>query len=121
MARTSYQTYDFICFSSLLYELSDSESVITEKKIKRLLRYYGLGPYQQERIDLIRAIKEDLRKEFSLRAKSQYFVDSENELDEMEDFELDKMKSDYLKKYKSISDTDMMEFLKSAIYLYYLR
>ena len=121
MAEKVKQTYDFICFSDLAYEFDFSDHKEIIKKIKRRLKYYGLGPYNQERIDYIRTLKNDLKKEISLGSKSKYFQKSKSNYADLDDFEFEKMKLDYLKKYNSVSDSDMAGFMNFAIYLFYMR
>ena len=51
MAETNKQTYDFVCFSDLAYEFDFSDLKEAEKKIKRKLKYYRLGKYDQARVN----------------------------------------------------------------------
>lgn len=69
MRETTKQTYDFVCFGDLAYEFDFSDLKEAEKKIKRKLKYYGLGKYDQERIEYVRELKNDLFKEISLQSK----------------------------------------------------
>ncbi len=121
MAETSEQTYDYTCFSDLAYEFDFSDLKEAEKKIKRKLKYYGLGKYDQERVEYIRNLKNDLFKEIRLYEKSKYYIPSTSEFAEFTDFDYESMKGDFLKKYDNISDSDMSRILNFAIYLYYMR
>jgi len=121
MKQTSKQTYDYICFSDLAYEFDSSDLKEAEKKIKRRLKYYKLDNYEQERIEYIRELKNDLYKEISLQSKSKYFNKSNSKYADFTDFNVEKMKSDYMKKYKEINSSDMYGILNFAIYLYHLR
>ena len=56
MTQTSEQSYDFICFTDLAYEFDFSDTKKAEKKIKRILKYYNLWEYDQERVDYIREL-----------------------------------------------------------------
>ena len=115
------QTYDFICFSDLAYEFDFLGSEEAEKKIKRRLKYYQLGKYNQDRVDYIRNLKNDLQKEISLGSKSKYFEKSKSNYADLADYKFDRMKKDYLKKYNLISESDMSGILNFAIYLYHMR
>ncbi|MFD0837258.1 hypothetical protein ACFQ0I_15875 [Mariniflexile aquimaris] len=121
MAETSEQTYDYICFSDLAYEFDFSDLKEAEKKIKRKLKYYGLGKYDQERVEYVRNLKNDLFKEIRLYEKSEYYIPSKSEFAEFTDFDHKKMKVDFLNKYKKIDDSDMSQIINFAIYLYYMR
>jgi hypothetical protein len=121
MAETSEQTYDYVCFGDVAYEFDFSDLKETEKKIKRKLKYYGLGKYDQERVEYVRNLKNDLFKEIRLYEKSEYYIPSKSEFAEFADFDYEKMTSDFLKKYDKISNSDMSRILNFAIYLYYMR
>jgi hypothetical protein len=121
MAETSEQTYDYVCFSDLAYEFDFSDLKEAEKKIKRKLKYYGLGKYDQERVEYVRSLKNDLFEEIRLYDKSEYYIPSKSEFAEFTDFDHFKMKDDFIKKYKKISVPDMSRILNFAIYLYYMR
>jgi len=121
MTQTSEQTYDYICLSDLAYEFDFSDPKEAEKKIKRRLKYYKLGNYEQERVEYIRELKNDLYKEISLQSKSRYFNKSKSNYAEFTDFNVEKMKSDFLEKYNEINSSDMYGILNFAIYLYHMR
>ncbi len=119
--KTKKQTYEFICFSNLAYEFDYSEKKAIEKKIKRRLKYYKLGDYNQETIDYIRELKNELYKEISSITKSKYYNKSKSNFADLSDFKIEQMKYDYLEKYENINSIEMVEILNFAIYLYYLR
>jgi hypothetical protein len=121
MDQTTQQTYDLICFTDLAYEFDFSDKIEAEKKIKRRLKYHKLGNYNQVRIDYIRALKNDLYAEIALGTKSNYFQKSKSNYADLEDYEFEKMKFDYQKKYDSISENDISGMLNFAIYLYHMR
>ena len=115
------QTYDYICFSELAYELDILDIHKTENKIKRRLKYYNLASYDQARVDYIRQLKNDLLSEISLQSKSKYFSKSNTEYADLTDFDIEKMKLDFSKRHDQLTDLDMGRILNFAIYLYYLR
>ncbi|MDV7141016.1 hypothetical protein R3X28_19190 [Maribacter sp. TH_r10] len=121
MSETSEQTYDYVCFSDLAYEFDFSDLKEAEKKIKRKLKYYGLGKYDQERVEYVRNLKNDLFKEIRLYDKSEYYIPSKSQFAEFTDFDHKKMKVDFLNKYEKINDSDMSQIINFAIYLYYMR
>jgi hypothetical protein len=121
MEQATQQTYNLICFTDLAYEFDFSDKKEAEKKIKRRLKYYKLGDYNQERIEYIRTLKNDLYAEIALGTKSNYFQKSKSNYADLADYKFEKMKLDYLKKYTSISENDMSGILNFAIYLYHMR
>lgn len=121
MAKNKNQTYNSICLGNLVYEFNLSDQKETEKKIKRRLKYYGLGDYDQEKVDYLQVFKNELCSEISDGMKSKYYKKSKSNFTALEDFNIEQMKSDYLKKYKQISESEMYWILKFAIYIYHLR
>jgi len=115
-------TYEFVCFSDLAYEFSFSDKKEAEKKIKRRLKYYKLGEYDQDRVDYIRCLKNELYSEISQCSKSKYYCrKSKSRHSDYDDFNLDEMVSDFTKKYDEIEKGEMFRIINFAIYLYYLR
>lgn len=114
-------TYDFICFSELVYEFDFSDKNEVEKKIKRRLHYYNLENYKQDRIDYIRQLKNNLYSEISLGAKSKYFHKSKSNFADLKDFDIIKMTVDFLDKYNEIDKDEMFGIINFAIYVYHLR
>ena len=121
MAQKSEQSYDYICFSDLAYEVDFSDPREIEKKIKRRLKYYNLASYDQERVDYIRQLKNELNAEISLHSKSKYYNKSSSNYADLTDFNIERMTADFLKKYDKIAKPDMTQILNFAVYLYYMR
>lgn len=115
------KTYDFICFSELAYELDFSNPKAIEKKIKRRLKYYNFGAYNQKHIDYIRELKDYLYQEISLKSKSKYYKKTASDYLELNDFDMKRLKLDTLKKYQEIDSADMDRILNFSVYLYYIR
>lgn len=120
MGQKLDKTYDYICFSDVVYERDSSDFKKIEKKIKRRLKYYNLGPYDQERVVYIKGLRDDLCREISLQSKSKYYHKSESRYADLSDFDIDKMTSDYLKTYTKINESDMSQIFKFAVYIYYM-
>ncbi len=114
-------TYDFICFTELVYEFDFSEKNEIEKKIKRRLKYYKLRDYDQDRVDYIRHLKNDLYSEISSRTKSKYFNKSKSNYSDLSDFNIDRITSHYIKKYDKVDENEMRRIINFAIFSYYLR
>lgn len=113
-------SYDFVCFSTLAYEFSSDDKLVTEKSIKRKLRYYKLDPYVQERIDNIRQLKNELYLEIE-HCSPIYYKGPNSKFAQPNDFDFELLVNDYIKKYPQISKEDMGSIVNFAIYLYYLR
>ncbi|TGK02614.1 hypothetical protein EHQ53_13520 [Leptospira langatensis] len=112
-------SYDYVCFSELVYEYDNSKE--TEKKIKRRLKYYELGDYDQSRIDTIRNLKNDLDEEIQKNQGSKYYLGSKEEYAALGDFDFDLLLRDFQLKYQKINKEDMNAILLLAIYTFYLR
>lgn len=114
-------TYDFICFSELLYEYAEEESALTIKKIKRRLRYHKLGEYKKGRVDYIRALKNTLCAELSNPYRSAYYKKPPSGIAGLNDFDEAGLKKKYQKIFSRIADEDFYTIIAFAIYWYYLR
>jgi len=121
MAKKNIQTYDYICFTDLVYEFDFSDQKKIESKIKRRLKYYNLGKYNQERVDYLRQLKDDLYNEISQTKSSRYFHKSSSVYAELADFDIERMAADYLVKYRLIAKIELHGMINFAIYLYHLR
>ncbi|HUH29337.1 hypothetical protein [Gelidibacter sp.] len=121
MAKKSVQTYDYICFSDLAYECDSRGSKDVEKKIKRRLKYHHLAAYDQERVEYIRVLRDDLRREISLQSQSKYYHKSDSKYTDVSDFNIEKIILHYLETYTKINDSDMVQIIKFAVYIYYMR
>lgn len=114
-------TYDFICFSELLYEYAEEENALTIKKIKRRIRYHKLGEYKKERVDYIRALKNALCAELSNPYRSAYYKKPPSGIAGLNDFDEAGLKKKYKKMFSRIADEDLYTIIAFAIYWYYLR
>jgi hypothetical protein len=121
MKNNKAQTYNFICFTDLVYEFDFSEKKEIEKKIKRRLKYYKLGEYNQEIVDYIRQLKNDLYQEISQTTKSKYFHKSKSSYTDLADFDIQRMATDYIEKYDEVDKNELMGMINFAVYLYHLR
>ena len=113
--------YEYVCFCNLAYEFDFSDKKEAERKIRRKLKYHQLGEYDQERVDYVRELKNDLYLEILLQTRSKYFWKSKSYYADSEDFDFDRMLSDYTSKYDRITESDIGRILNFAIYLYHLR
>lgn len=114
-------TYVFICFSALAYEFNLSDKTKIEEKIKRKLKYYNFDSYNQEIVNNIRVLRNELYEEISLRTNSKYFIKSNSKYSSLEDFDIDKIETDYQKKYNNLSKEELLKILNFAVYIFYLR
>ena len=114
-------SYDCVCFTDLAYEFSSEEKKEIEKKIKRRLKYYNLGDYNQDKVDHIRQLKNELYTEIRLYNKSKYFQETSSRYASLDNFEISRMITDYLTTFDKITEEDMYAMLNFAIYLYWLR
>ena len=72
-------------------------------------------------MDYIRRLKDELCAEIHLYNKSKYFQGKGRGYASLDDFDISRMLTDYLKTYDRISEADMYGMLNFAIYLHWLR
>jgi hypothetical protein len=121
MANTKGHTYDYICFTDLIYESGVDGKEVVEKKIKRRLKYHKLGEYNQLRVDNIRKLRDTLWAEIKSGSNSKYFHKIDSIYTEMDDFDIARMAVDYVKLFNQVSSDDMRAIISYGVYYYYSR
>lgn len=121
MPKETNQTYDYICFTDLVYEFQPAQQKAIETKLKRRLKYHKLGAYNQARVDYIRKLKNELCAEITAASASKYYTASESGFAEMRDFNTALMNAEYGAKYTEIDADELSAMIGFAIYSYYLR
>lgn len=105
----------------LLYEFSPADHAKSEKTIKKRLRYYRLGPYEPNRVALLRRLKDSLQDEIGRYQNSQYYVPSGGRFADLADFDVEQMVTDYQATFPEVEVSDIRWFIPWALYAYYLR
>lgn len=119
--HTADRTADGVMLDALAYEFASDDAAETGRKIERRLRAYGLGPYQQERVDLLRRLKNDVQDELHRRSESAYFAGSHGTFSALEDFDTRRLTRDVARSYPTVPRAEVERFIPFAVYLYYLR
>jgi hypothetical protein len=114
-------TYNFICFSELVYEWDFSDKLDVENRIKKRIKSLKNEIYDQSKIEYIRELRNELFKEISLRSKSKYFIITNSHYADLEDFDIEKMKADYQERYNKLNLEDLFKILNFAVYVFYMR
>ena len=114
-------SYDFICFSDLVYEADPLQKKAIEKKIRRRLKYHKHDAYDQRRVDYIRKLKNDLATEIALNSASKYYRKSDGIYADRNDFNVYLMVTDYCAFFPGIDDAEMTNIINFAIYAFHLR
>ena len=114
-------TSDSVILKKLAFEFDFSDHTDTERKIKQGLRYHKCGPYDQDRVDLLRSLKDRLQQEIHKSGRSQYYLQSTGKYAAMEDFDVDRMINDCRADSPAVPAAEIEWFVPYAIYLYYLR
>ncbi|HEX7506956.1 MAG TPA: hypothetical protein VF550_09300 [Polyangia bacterium] len=115
------ETYEWVCYTILAYEIAGESAALAERKIKRKLRVAELGPYDQERVDSLRRLRDVLKREIRLYSKSKYYRGPTGTTANLEDYDFDKLVEDTCRDFPAISEVDMRGIVNFSLYLYYLR
>ena len=119
--KRTFKSSDEVILDALMYEFASDNRAETQRKIRRRLRYHDAGPYQQERVDLLRHLKDEIQSEIGRSARSSYFVGSHGRFAAMEDFNIEQMTQDLAVLYPDVPRKVIAAFVPFAVYLYYLR
>lgn len=114
-------TYDNEVLGSVAYEFSASDQAESERKIKRRLRDKKLGPFDQERVERLRALKNDVQRELNLTSKSKFFLGQRGRYVELSDWDFEGMLSFLKERHPKIEASTIEHFLPFAILIYYLK
>ena len=116
----SNNDYDNAVLAILTWESSSTDHHVTDAKIRRRLNAKKIGKYDQVRVDMLRRLKDEVRKEVGRAPKSKYFKSS-GEFADMNDFDISQFTKDMSASFPKVPKQSVEEFIKYAIYLYYLR
>lgn len=119
--KRTTKSADAVIIDVLGYEFAFDDRAEAERKIRRRLRYHSLGPYRQERVDLLRRFKDELQDEIHRGSRSRYFVASHGKYAAMEDFDIERLIRDLSESYPDVPQEEIQAFVPFAVYLYYLR
>jgi hypothetical protein len=117
----SVQTADGLTLKVLAYEFGIDDRAEAERKIKRRLLYHSLGPYRQDRIDLLRCLKDTIQAEIHRARRSQYYAGSHGRYAALEDFDVARMVHDFADAFPQVPEAEIAAFVPFAVYLFYLR
>ena len=121
ITRKDQPTYEDEVLGILAYEFFFSDKAEIEKKIKRHLREKKLGGYDPERVEILRAFKNDVQEEIGKGDQSKYFTGFHGRYAGMKDFDTKRFCEDMYRSHPQVPESEIAGFLGFAIYLYYLR
>jgi hypothetical protein len=114
-------TYESEVLGVLAYEFPFSDKAEVEAKIRGRLKRKKLGPYDPERIDLLRRLKDELQEEISRCEKSGYFTLHHGKYCDMRDFDVPRLTMDMIERYPQIPKEEVENFVPFCVFNYYLR
>jgi hypothetical protein len=114
-------TYDDEVLGSVAYEFTASDLAESERKIKRRLRDKKLGPFDQDRIGRLRALKNDVKRDIDDISKSKFFLGQHGKYVEYGDWDIKGMKNFMEKRHPEVNANTIEYFLPFAILIYYLK
>ena len=106
---------------ALVYEFDFDDPRETDRKIKRRLRYRKSGPFSQERVDLLRRLKNSIQDEIHLDDRSKYFRGGQGRFSVSETFDVPRLIEHCHKQFPSITLDDVVWFVRFAIYNHEMR
>jgi hypothetical protein len=119
--RRSPQSVDEVILDVVIWEFTSDDPKEAERKIRRRLRHHNLGPFQQERVVLLRRLKNETYSVIRREGHSGYFAGRHGEHSAVEDFDINRLIGDLSASYPDVPRHEVERFIPWAIYLYYLR
>lgn len=113
--------YDTELLDVLAYEFSFDSRAEYEEKVKCRLREKNLGPYDRQRIDILRRFKDEVQSEIGKFSQSSYYTKRLGKYALQKDFDVKRLTRDMASRYPEITRPAIKFFIPYAVYLYYLR
>src|SRR5512141_1596871 len=113
--------YDNEVLGTVAYEFTASDRAESERKIKRRLRDKKLGPFDQERIERLRALKNDVQSEIGQTANSQFFLGQHGKYVDISDWNIEGMADCMGERHSEIRASTIKNFIPFAVLIYYLK
>jgi hypothetical protein len=112
---------DSVALEVLLEEFGTNDHAGSERKIRRRLRDNKLGPYLQDRISMLRRLRNELVNEVCRCGRSRYFLGGHGCYANLNDFDIARMAEDWAGLYPEVPKEVIAAFLPGVVYLYYMR
>jgi hypothetical protein len=112
---------DSVALEVLLEEFGTNDHAESERKIRRRLRDNKLGPYLQDRISMLRRLRNELVNEVCRCGRSRYFLGGHGCYANLNDFDIARMAEDWAGLYPEVPKEVIAAFLPGVVYLYYMR
>ena len=121
MQTNPESNYESEVLDVLAYEFAFDSKTEYEEKVKCRLREKNLGPYDRQRIDILRRFKDEVQSEIGKFSQSSYYAKRLGEYAKLKDFDVKRLTRDTASRYPEISQQTIKPFIPYAVYLYYLR
>ena len=113
--------YEREVLAVLGYEFSEADRAACERKVKRRLREKALGPFDTNRIAVLRRLKEEVRLEIDSHRASAFFQGGEGRYTRPDHWDMEALCRHLGARYPEVSEEAVRWFVPWAIYIYYLR
>ena len=114
--------YDWECLSILANGISTDNPQITERKIKSRLRHNRLGDYDQTRIEMLRLLESEARREFTMPPQeSKYYQGCKSGWADFADYDLPRLECDLAARFPDVSQDNISGIVQLSVFLHHIR
>jgi len=118
-------TYESEALAVLIYEFGTVSIREIDEKIKKRLKRKHLGEFESTRVNLLRAMKNELQKEIALQHESRYYIRKKQsaargEFVEVDDFDVSLLISDAAARYPNIPKRVIEWFVPFSVFVNHL-
>ena len=113
--------YDREVLKVLTYEFDEADRADCERKLKRRLREKALGPFDPNRIALLRRFKDELRHELDYRRTSTFFLGGKGRVSRPEHWDQEGLDRHFEARFPEVSPEVIQWLVPWGIYIYWLR
>jgi cytochrome P450 len=121
MASSLRESTEMVIFQAIAVELPGADHRETGRKLKRKFKRRNLGSYDQDQVDMVRALHDELQAEMTKSHLSVYYRGVPGTVASFDNFDTDRIVRDYGDRYRMITFDALYQLVNFAIYLYYLR
>lgn len=112
---------DMLVLDALIYEFPFSKKEATEKLIRGRLKRKKLGPFDLQRVALLRRLKDELQQQVNVYGKSKYYRRRAGKYAEYQDYDIPRLTVDTQRLFPEVSKEVIEWFVPFCVLTYYMR
>ena len=113
--------YDVLVLDALIYEFPSSTPAETDALIRGRLKRKKMGPFDPERVALLRQLKNELQRQINVYGKSTYYRKRDGRYADYKDYDIPRLTADTQRRYPAVPKKVIAWFVPFCVLTYYMR